>query len=54
LRRTLCAALLAPLTATAQACATPPSPITPDRVEARIGTLDFKDGAPSVAGREDL
>ena len=25
----------------------PPSLITPDKVETRIGTLDFKDGAPS-------
>src|SRR4029077_14034181 len=26
---------------------TPPSLVTPDKVETRIGTLDFKDGAPS-------
>ena len=27
----------------------PPSITTPDKVETRIGTLDFKDGAPSKA-----
>jgi len=29
--------------------AIPPSLVTPDKVETRIGTLEFKDGAPSVA-----
>jgi hypothetical protein len=29
--------------------AIPPSITTPDKVEARLGTLDFKDGAPSKA-----
>ena len=29
------------------AAAIPPSLVTPDKVETRIGTLDFKDGAPS-------
>jgi len=28
--------------------AIPPELITPDRVQTRIGTLEFKDGAPSV------
>lgn len=34
-------------TALAQSPAIPPSLVTPDKVETRIGTLDFKDGAPS-------
>jgi len=34
-------------TALAQSSAIPPSLVTPDKVETRIGTLDFKDGAPS-------
>jgi len=29
--------------------AVPPILVTPDKVETRIGTLEFKDGAPSVA-----
>ncbi|WP_313950199.1 DUF1254 domain-containing protein [Accumulibacter sp.] len=36
-------------TALAQSPAIPPSLITPDKVETRIGTLDFKDGAPNQA-----
>ena len=35
--------------AAAQAPAIPPILVTPDSVETRIGTLEFKDGAPSVA-----
>ncbi len=31
---------------------TPPSLITPDKIETRIGTLEFKDGAPTVATAE--
>ncbi len=30
-----------------EAAAVPPSLVTPDKVETRIGTLDFKDGTPS-------
>jgi hypothetical protein len=32
----------------------PPSLLTPDKVETRIGTLDFKDGAPSKATLEKV
>jgi hypothetical protein len=32
----------------------PPSLVTPDKVETRIGSLDFKDGAPSVATAEKV
>jgi hypothetical protein len=46
----VCAALVLPRPAAAQtAPAIPPSVTTPDKVETRIGTLDFKDGAPSKA-----
>ncbi|WP_313950198.1 DUF1254 domain-containing protein [Accumulibacter sp.] len=50
----LLAMSLALATATAVSAAQPPtaipsSLITPDKVETRIGTLDFKDGAPSAA-----
>ena len=38
----------------AQSPATPKSLITPDKVETRIGTLDFKDGAPTVATAEKV
>jgi hypothetical protein len=42
-------------TATAQtAAAIPPSITTPDKVETRIGTLEFKDGAPSAATAEKV
>ena len=45
-----CAMLTLPRLATAQSApAIPPSLTTPDKVETRIGTLDFKDGAPSKA-----
>jgi hypothetical protein len=46
----LVSAILAlPQTAAAQTTpATPPAPITPDKFETRIGTLEFKDGAPSA------
>lgn len=51
--RALVAALAATLVtgcATAQPTGDiPPSLVTPDKVETRIGTLEFKDGAPSVA-----
>jgi hypothetical protein len=43
-----CALLAAPRLATAQTASTiPPAITTPDKVESRIGTLEFKDGAPS-------
>ena len=45
-----CAALTLPDFAAAQTGpAIPPSLTTPDKVETRIGTLEFKDGAPSKA-----
>src|SRR5262245_30459604 len=46
----VCAVLAPPRLATGQATtAIPQALTTPDRVETRIGTLDFKDGAPSQA-----
>jgi hypothetical protein len=46
----VCVVLAAPRLATAQAAsAIPPSITTPDRVNSRLGTLEFKDGAPSKA-----
>ena len=46
----VCAALVLPRLAAAQtAPAIPPSITTPDKVESRLGTLDFKDGMPSPA-----
>ena len=49
-----CTLLMAPRLVSAQAVAgaIPPSITTPDKVESRIGTLDFKDGAPSKATLE--
>ena len=45
-----CTLLAATQASVAQSAgAIPPSLVTPDRVETRIGTLDFKDGAPSQA-----
>ena len=41
--------LLSPFEFAAAQSAAPPSITTPDRVETRIGTLEFKDGAPSKA-----
>ena len=43
---TICAFLALPHIAAAQA-PIPPSISTPDKVETRIGTLEFKDGMPS-------
>jgi hypothetical protein len=44
-----CAVLALPRSAAAQtAIGIPPSTTTPDTVETRIGTLEFKDGAPSA------
>ena len=46
----VCATLVLPRLAAAQtAPAIPPSITTPDKVESRLGTLDFKDGMPSPA-----
>ncbi len=52
----LVSAILAlPQTAAAQTTpATPPALITPDKVETRIGTLEFKDGAPTAATVEKV
>ena len=48
-----CAVLLLPHLASAQTTSAIPAAITtPDKVETRIGTLDFKDGAPSKATLE--
>src|SRR5262245_25318183 len=45
-----CALLALPRLASAQASTgIPPAITTPDKVETRLGTLDFKDGAPSQA-----
>ena len=47
---TVCAVLALPRMAAAQtAPAIPPALITPDKVETSIGTLEFRDGAPSAA-----
>ena len=46
----VCTTLVLPRVATAQTTpAIPPSITTPDKVETRLGTLDFKDGMPSPA-----
>jgi hypothetical protein len=50
-----CAIPAQPHTAAAQpAPAIPPSISTPDRVESRLGPLEFKDGAPSKATLEKV
>ena len=49
-----CVALAAPTRAEEAATAVPPSLITPDRVDTRIGPLEFKDGAPSAATADKL
>ena len=47
---TVCATLVLPGLASAQTTpALPPSITTPDKVDSRLGTLEFKDGAPSKA-----
>jgi hypothetical protein len=49
----VCATLVLPRLAPAQTGpAIPPSITTPDKVESRLGTLDFKDGAPGKATLE--
>src|SRR5215471_19179896 len=50
-----CALLALPRLAAAQATtAIPPAITTPDKVDSRIGTLDFKDGMPSQATLERI
>ena len=56
-----CAVVTSPGSATAQATGTiqatpiiPPAITTPDKVDSRIGPLDFKDGAPSQATLEKV
>jgi hypothetical protein len=50
-----CAMLALPSVTVAQPSpAIPPALTTPDRVETRIGTLEFKDGAPSKAALEKV
>ena len=50
-----CVALTLPQLAAAQtAPAIPPTITTPDKVETRIGTLEFKDGVPSKATLEKV
>lgn len=44
-----CATLAIPHLVAAEPAAIPASVSTPDKVESRIGTLEFKDGAPSAA-----
>src|SRR3954452_10186305 len=49
----ICATLIQPQFVAAQtAPASPPSITTPDKVETRLGPLDFKDGAPGKATLE--
>ena len=49
----VCATLILPRVVVAQtAPSIPPSITTPDKVETRLGTLEFKDGAPSKATLE--
>ena len=50
----ICAMPALPYMAAAQAPAIPPILVTPDSVETRIGKLEFKDGAPSVATAEKI
>ena len=50
-----CTMLSLPHMATAQtATGIPPAITTPDKIETRIGTLEFKDGAPSAATAEKV
>jgi hypothetical protein len=50
-----CVVLALPSLATAQTTSgIPPAVTTPDKVETRLGTLDFKDGAPSKATLEKV
>jgi hypothetical protein len=49
-----CSMAALPNVAAAQASGVPPALTTPDRVETRIGTLEFRDGAPSAATAEKV
>ena len=50
-----CAVMVLPQSSTAQSsAATPASLTTPDRVETSLGTLEFKDGAPTVQTAEKV
>ncbi len=49
-----CTALMLPHFATAQSGPIPPSVTTPDKVETRIGTLEFKDGVPNKPTAEKV
>lgn len=46
---TVLALIVITMTASAQKMTTPPEITTPDKVETSIGTLEFRDGAPSAA-----
>ena len=50
----VCALALPHMAAAQTAPAIPPSLITPDKVETRIGPLEFKDGAPSAETAEKV
>ncbi|RCW86121.1 hypothetical protein C7476_10299 [Phyllobacterium bourgognense] len=43
-----------PVSSFAQTAEIPPSLVTPDKVESRLGTIEFKDGVPSKATAEKL
>ena len=43
-----------PSSASAQTTTVPPALTTPDRVETRIGVLEFKDGAPTMETAEKV
>ena len=49
-----CSSPLSTPVATSQSATTPASITTPDKVETRMGTLDFKDGAPSKATLDNV
>ena len=49
-----CAMLTVAQQTVAQMGAIPPGLRTPDKVETRIGTLEFKDGAPTVQTAEKV
>jgi hypothetical protein len=50
-----CTVLALPCLAPAQmASAIPPAITTPDRIQTQVGTLEFKDGAPSAATVEKV
>jgi hypothetical protein len=45
----ICSALASPPLAVAQTTAVTPAITTPDKVDSRLGVLEFKDGAPNAA-----